>query len=776
MPRLHHRTCNLCEAVCGITVELEGTTVLAIRGDPDDPFSRGHICPKAVALADLQEDPDRLRRPLRRTASGWEEIGWDEALDEAAGRIAELQATHGPDAVALYTGNPIAHDFATALVIGRLDRALGTRNRFSSSSLDELPLSLTSWAMFGNRFLAPVPDIDRTDFLLILGANPAASNGSAMTAPGVMGRIAAIRGRGGAVVLVDPRRHETAAHVDRHVFIRPNTDAFLLLGILAVLFDEGLARPGRLAPRMDGLPALEALARRFPPERVAEATAIPAEQIRVLAREFAAAPSAVCYGRMGVSTQAFGAVCHWLMTALNAVSGNLDRVGGAMFSRPAVDLALGAARTGHRGAFGRWRSRVRGLPEFDGELPAAALAEEIETPGANGGIAGKRSALFASRGFAGQRSALFASRGFAGQRSALFAGPIRGLVTVAGNPVLSAPGGARLERALPGLAYAVAIDMYLNETTRHAHLILPPSGPLEREHFDLVYYVYAVHNAAKFAPAAFPRAADARHDWEILAELALRVRRAKRARKLGRVLAAIESGIRRWIEGRLTPQRLLNVLIRSGPHGDRWNPLSKGLSLAKLKQHMHGVDLGPHVPCLPERLFTRRKRIALAPSLFMEDVARLEADLARRLGSDSTGPDAADELELVGRRQLRSNNSWLHNSPRLVKGKERCTLLMHPSDAAARRLETGVRVEVRSAVGAIHVPLEVSDAMMPGVVSLPHGWGHDRPGTRLAVATAHAGASLNDLTNDAELDALSGAAGFSRARVRVSKAGAAPRG
>jgi anaerobic selenocysteine-containing dehydrogenase len=522
-----------------------------------------------------------------------------------------------------------------------------------------------------------------------------------------------------------------------------------------VLFDEGLARPGRLTSRMDGLAALEALARRFPPERVAAATEIPADQIRELARAFAAAPSAVCYGRMGVSTQAFGAVCHWLMTALNAVSGNLDRVGGAMFSRPAVDLALAAARTGHRGAFGRWRSRVRGLPEFDGELPAAALAEEIETPGTSPSFAGKRSALFASQ--------------------------IRGLVTVAGNPALSAPGGARVDRALSTLAYGVAIDMYLNETTRHAHLILPPTGPLEREHFDLVYYVYAVHNAAKFAPAAFPRTADARHDWEILAELALRVRRAKRARTIGRVLARIESGIRRWFEARLTPQRLLDVLIRSGPHGDRWNPLSKGLSLAKLKKHAHGVDLGPHVPCLPARLFTRRKRIALAPHLFMEDVARLETDLARRLAPNPTGAtgpfgsDAADELELVGRRQLRSNNSWLHNSLRLVKGKERCTLLMHPSDAAARGLETGMRVAVRSAGGAIEVPLEVSDTMMPGVVSLPHGWGHGRPGTRLAVAAAHAGASLNDLTNDAELDALSGAAGFSRVRVRVSSAGATPR-
>lgn len=742
MPRLHHRTCNLCEAVCGITVELEGTTVVAIRGDDDDPFSRGHICPKAVALKDLQEDPDRLRRPLRRTANGWEEIGWDDALDEAARRIADLQAEHGPDAVALYTGNPIAHNFATALVIGRLEGALGTRNRYSSSSVDELPLSLASWAMFGNRFLAPVPDIDRTDFFLILGANPAASNGSAMTAPGVMARIAAIRARGGEVVLVDPRRHETAAHVDRHVFIRPNTDAFLLLGMLAVLFDEGLARPGRLADRMDGLGDLEALARRFPPERVADVTAIPADEIRSLARAFAGAPSAACYGRMGVSTQAFGALSHWLMIALNAVSGNLDRAGGAMFSRPAVDLALAAARTGHRGNFRRWGSRVRGLPEFDGELPVAALAEEIETPGAGGS-----------------------------------ASQILGLVTVAGNPVLSAPGGARLERALPGLAYVVAIDMYLNETTRHAHLILPPTGPLEREHYDLLYYVYAVHNAAKFAPAAFPRAVDARHDWEILTELALRIRRAQSVRRNGRVLAGIGSGIRRWIGRRLTPERLLDLLIRTGPHGDRWNPFSRRLSLAKLKKHVHGVDLGPHVPCLPQRLFTRRKRIALAPRIFMEDVARLEADLARRLASNPTGvpgPASEDELELVGRRQLRSNNSWLHNSARLVKGKERCTLLMHPRDAAARGLEAGVRVEVRSAAGVIEVPLDVTDTMMPGVVSLPHGWGHSRAGSRLSVAAAHVGASLNDITSDAELDALSGAAGFSRTRVRVGKAGVAP--
>jgi anaerobic selenocysteine-containing dehydrogenase len=708
------RTCSLCEAMCGLAIEVDEGRVVSIRGDEDDVLSRGHICPKGVALKDLHEDPDRLRRPLRRRGSDWEEIGWDEALDLAAERLVEVQRRHGRHAVAVYQGNPIAHNYGALLHGQLLLRALGTRSRYSATSVDQLPHMLASLLMFGHQLLLPVPDVDRTSFFLMLGANPLVSNGSLMTAPGIEKRLRALRARGGRLVVVDPRRTETAAIADTHLAIRPGTDALLLFALLEVVFEEDLARPGRLAPMLTGLDEVRALAREFPPERVAAATGLGAADIRSLARAFAQSSAAVAYGRVGVSTQEFGGVCAWLLTVLNAVTGNLDRVGGAMFTRPAVDVVALADRAGQRGHFDKGRSRVRGLPEFGGEWPAAVLAEEMETPGE---------------------------------------GQVRAFVTVAGNPVLSTPNGVRLERALAGLDFMVSIDPYLNETSRHAHLVLPPVSPLERDHYDVVFHLLSVRNTARYSPALFAPAADSREDWQILHGLASRIESRR-----GRTFASS------WITraaGRLGPRGVLALLLRTGPHGRGLRPWGRGLTLDALEAAPHGIDLGPLTPVLPAPLRTTGRHIALAPPALVADVPRLRA----RLEAEDAGG-----LLLIGRRDLRSNNSWMHNSVRLTKGRDRCTLLMHPADAERRGLREGERVRVRSRVGEVEATVSVTADMRPGVVSLPHGWGHHRGGTRLRVAAAVAGASLNDVTDDRDVDALSGTSVLNGVAVDVSRA------
>jgi anaerobic selenocysteine-containing dehydrogenase len=714
----HFTTCNLCEAMCGIAVDVEDGRLAAIRGDRDDPFSQGHICPKAVALRDVHEDPDRLRRPLRRRGSIWEEISWDEALAEAGARLAAVQAAHGRDAVAVYQGNPTVHNYGSLLFARVFLRALRSRSLYSATSVDQLPSMLAALLMFGHQLLIPIPDVDRTRLFLILGANPLASNGSLMTAGGIERRLKALRSRGGRLVVVDPRRTETAALADAHLPIRPGTDALLLFAILHTLAAEDRMKPGRLAAMASGLETAVGLAKPFAPEAVAEATGIPAETIRTLARDLAAAESAVVYGRVGVSTQEFGGLCAWLINVLNVATGNLDRPGGAMFTRPAADLVSVATRIGSRGHFAKRRSRVRGLPEFAGEWPVATLADEIETEGQ---------------------------------------GQVRALVTSAGNPVLSTPNGGRLDAALSRLEYMVSIDIYLNETTRHAHLVLPPTSFLEHDHYDLAFHLLAVRDTAKYAPAVIPPPSGARHDWQIFLGLAAALDRARGRTPLTRRLA-------RAALGRVGPKGVLAYLLRTGPHGAGWLPWNRGLTLGRLQGQPHGLDLGPLAPCLPERLFTPDRRIDLAPAAFVADVPRLEA--ARRLRAAVSG----SSLELIGRRELRSNNSWMHNSPCLAKGPDLCTLMMHPSDAAARRLGHGERVRIRSRVGAVEATLEVTEAVRPGVVSMPHGWGHDRDGVRLQVAEARPGASVNDLTDEARVDALTGNAAFSGVPVEVMAA------
>jgi anaerobic selenocysteine-containing dehydrogenase len=716
MPQTVHRQCTLCEAHCGIDVEVEGDRVLRITGDAQDPISRGYICPKAAALADLYTDPDRLRRPVRRVGSEWIQIGWDEALDLAADGLRAVQRRHGDDAVATYFGNPSAHTMA-GLPGLPLRHVLGTRNHYSATSSDQLPQHLTSAEMFGDLALFPVPDIDRTDHLLVLGANPSVSNGSLMSAPGARHRLRAIVARGGTVVVVDPRRTETAAHASEHVAIAPGGDPYLLLGMLHVLFAEGRTRLGRLERHADGLAAIAALAADWPVARAAPIAGVDAATVERLARGFADAERAVAYGRVGVCQQRTGSLTHWLINVLNAVTGNLDVPGGAMFPDPAFDVSavLRSMRPLGFGDHGRHTQRLTGLPEMNGELPVAGLAGEIMTPGE---------------------------------------GQVRGMLIFAGNPVLSAPGGRRLDEALATLEWCVAVDMYVTETTRHAHVILPPVSTLERSDIDVVMPLVAVRNHIRYSPAALPKPQDGREDWQILTALTSRLGRGV----AGRLKAGIAS--------RTTPERFIDLTLALGRYGVLRRGPRQGLTVAKVKRATHGIDLGPLEPRLPGALETAGRRVRLAPPVLVAEAAQL-AERARE--RDAALTDGYD-LTLIGRRQLRSNNSWMHNSARLMKGADRCTALLHPDDAGARGLADGDRVRVVSRVGAIELPLQVSDEIRPGVVSIPHGFGHARPGVGWRLAAEKAGASVNDITDPSVVDAITGNAAFNSVPVRVEAA------
>ena len=715
--RLHHRTCNLCEAMCGLLIEHDGERVLSIAGDPDDALSRGHLCAKAFALRDVAADPDRLRRPLRRLSDGsYAEVGWDEALDEAAERLRGIQARHGRDAVAIYQGNPSVHNLGTMLFAPQLVRALRTRNRFSATSVDQLPHHFAAYLLFGHQLLLPVPDVDRTDHLLILGANPLVSNGSLMSAPGMRTRLRALQARGGRVVVVDPRRSETAEVADAHHFIRPGSDALLL----AALCREVLASPGprlrHLAAAIDGLDALRDALSAFTPADVAGPTGIAADVIAAMAREFVAAERAVCYARLGVCTAPHGGVALWLVAVLNLLTGNLDRIGGAMFTSPAVDVVARSSR----GGYARWHSRVRRAPEFGGELPVSVLTEEISTPGE---------------------------------------GQVRALITSAGNPVLSTPAGHRLGQALKQLEFMVSIDIYRNETTRHAHLILPPRTGLEVPHYDLAFHALAVRNTARFADRLFAGDPNGRDDWEIYAGL---------LRRLDAGGGGAFTRLNALASRTLSPTRQLDLALRSGPYGNLGGRALRrdGLSVAALRRQVHGVDLGPlRAEQLPARLATAGQRIELAAAPILADLAALQGELAAAESDHGEGFD----MRLIGRRGLSDCNSWLHNAKTLAKGRDRCVLLIHPEDAARRGFVDGDEAVLRSAVGTVQVPVRLSSEVMAGVVSLPHGFGHGHIGTALSVANARPGVSINDLTDPGAVDTLTGNAVFSGVPVAVSR-------
>jgi anaerobic selenocysteine-containing dehydrogenase len=738
--RIHYRACNLCEAICGVEVHIRAGEITAIRGDEADPFSRGHVCPKAVALKDLYEDPDRLKTPLRRTATGWEKMDWDAAFDHVAERLMAIHDAHGPNAIANYAGNPSVHNLGSMTHLTRLLGTIKSRNRYSATSVDQLPHQLMVYLMYGHQLLVPIADIDRCDYLLVLGANPMASNGSLMTVPDFRGRLKALQARGGKLVLLDPRRTETAEVADQHLFIRPGTDAAFLLGLLKIIGDEGLAQPGRLAEIADGLDAAMAAVRALDLATLSTECGIAVDTIQRIAREFANTPRAAVYGRMGVSTQAHGSLCQWLIQLLNLATGKLDREGGMMFTRPAVDLVENP--TSKPGSFGRWKSRVRGLPEFGGELPVAALAEEILTPGEDECLASTARDSSERPARDGRAGASDSAPSLAMDGDAKSSGTrIRALITMAGNPVLSTPNGAQLDRALDSLEFMVAIDFYLNETTRHADVILPPTCTLEHDHYDLIFHTFAVRNTARYSEPLFERAAEQRHDWEIFEALGNRV--------------AKHLGLKR--EAFPRPEQVVDMGLRIGPYGAlRKHPLN--LSLAIVKAAPHGIDIGALEPCLPQRLAHADKRIRCAPPELLAELARY---------ADALRDARPDTLRLIGRRHVRSNNSWLHNAQRLVKGPVRNRLLMHPADAEARGLSNGAKVVVRSRTGEVVVELEACASVMPGVVSLPHGWGHGRDGVRLRVAQAHAGVSPNDLTDERFLDAVSGNAALNGVPVTV---------
>ncbi len=694
----HYRACHLCEAICGLVIETDGKEILSIKGDRDDPLSRGHICPKAVALRDIHEDPDRLRRPVKRVVGEdgehhWQEIEWEEALDTTARRLVETIERDGVHAVGIYLGNPSVHNYGMMTHQGNLFRYIRTNNRFSATSVDQLPHHLAALWLFGHKSLFPIPDIDHTDYFLMLGANPLASNGSLWTVPDVKKRIKALKARGGRLVVIDPRRTETARLASEHHFVTPGTDALFLLGLLHTLFEEKLVDPAHLADFTTGLAEVEQAIAGFTPEFSADHTGIDAADTRRIARELAAAGAGICYGRMGVSTQAYGALCQWLIQVINIATGNLDRPGGVLFATPAVDMLA----TTSPGGFGRHRSRVRDLPEFDRELPVAALAEEITTPGE---------------------------------------GQIRALFTGAGNPVLSTPNGRQLDDALKQLDFMVSLDPYINETTRHADIILPPTSPLEHDHYDISFHLLAIRNTTRYSEPLFDKPGDSLHDWEIFAELGNRV-----AALLGQEPQPV-----------VPPEQIVDLGLQSGPYRDQ------GLSLQTLRDNPSGIDLGPLRAQLPGRLCTRDKQIRCDTPEPLADLDRLKAEFEQ---------PHHGLLKLIGRRHVRSNNSWMHNYRRLVKGKERCTLLMHPGDMARREIDDGVTVTISSRAGSVSVPVEASEDMMPGVVSLPHGYGHNRKGIRMAVAREHPGASCNDLTDDRYLDALSGNAALNGVLVSV---------
>ncbi|MEG3629235.1 molybdopterin-dependent oxidoreductase [Streptomyces poriticola] len=728
MSRTALRICPLCEATCGLALTIDGTRVTAARGDRDDVFSRGFICPKGASFGAVDSDPDRLRTPLVRRGGVLREATWDEAFDAVAAGLRPVVERHGPHAVGIVLGNPNVHTMAGALYPPVLLGALGTRSLFTASTVDQMPKHVSSGLLYGDANAIPVPDLDRTDHLLLIGANPLESNGSLCTAPDFPGRLKALKARGGTLTVIDPRRTRTAKLADRHVPVRPGTDALLLAAAAHVLFEESLVDPGSLTPHLEGLDELRDALRDFTPEAAAAACDVPAGTIRDLARDLAAAPTAAVYGRIGSCTVPHGTLASWLVDVLNILTGNLDRPGGALFPQAATDRTPRPAGPGRGFALGRWHSRVARHPEAKGELPLSALAEEIDT--------------------------------------ATDAGePVRALIAIGANPVLSAPDGERLDKALDALDFMVSVDPYLNETARHAHVVLPPPPPSQSPHHDFAFNTLAVHHQVRYTRPAVPLEPGRMAETEILARLTLAATGMHGAdpaavdamvieQTLGKAVREPHSPVHgrdpAELAAQLTgvdgPERRLDMMLRLGPYGDGFGADPDGLTLRRLLAHPHGIDLGPLRPRLPQPLKTCSGKVELLPRPIADDLPRLRQALAER----PTG------LVLVGRRHLRSNNSWMHNIPALTGGSNRCTLHIHPSDAERLGVRNAADVRVKGAGGSVIVPAEVTDAVRPGVVSVPHGWGHDRPGTRLTHAAADPGVNVNQLLDGSLLDPLSG--------------------
>lgn len=741
LKEVHYRTCPLCEATCGLEIQTEENRVVSIRGNKLDPFSKGYLCPKGYSLKELHEDPDRIRKPMIRNGDEWKEVSWHEAFQAVRQGLGQVMKKHGRDGVGVYLGNPNVHNLAGLLYVPIFLKALGSRYRFSASTMDQIPKQLTAEMMYGGDFSIPIPDIDRTDYFLIIGANPLVSNGSMMTAPNMRGRLASLRERGGKVVVIDPVKTQTAKAADAHYSINPGTDAYFLFGMLHTIFDEGLVNLGKAEHHVNGLAEIASLVKSFAPEVVEARCGIAASVIRTLARDLANAKSAAVYGRMGVSTQEFGTINSWLIDLLNIVTGNFDREGGVLFPKPAAGgRNVGKARRKEETyRYARFHGPASGLPEVLGELPVASMAEEIEQ-----------------------------------------SEQLRAFVTVAGNPVLSSPNGKRLQNALETLDFIVSVDCYLNETTRHANVILPVPSPLERSHYDLSFYHLSVRNIAHYSKPVFELPLEQLDEWEILLQLTEIVSGQELGENAVELLDnySVSKLVEAEIKNTLSPtygfdskkilheisryagpERMLDFLVRVGPYGDHFGKVEDGLTLEKLKKHPHGIDLGALEPRVPEVLLTASSKVELAPGPIIKDVKRVLG----KLNCDQGG------LVLIGRRDLRSNNSWMHNVDVLVKGKDRCTLMIHPDDAKNNGLNGGDVVKVSSRVGSIVVPIEVTEEMKTGVVSLPHGWGHQFANTKLEIAKRHAGVNANLLTDEQVIDAVSGNAVLNGIPVTLEK-------
>ena len=696
--KIHYRTCNLCEAMCGLKITYKEKKVISIVGDKKDPLSKGYICPKSQALKDLYEDSDRLKTPIKRVENGWEKISWIEAFEEVEHQIKKIQEKYGNDAVATYQGNPNVHNLGSMLYGGPFLKSLKTKQKYSATSADQLPHHIASLKMFGHQMLIPIPDIERTDYLLILGANPGASNGSLLTAPGFSQKIKNIQKRGGEVINIDPRYTETSKISSNHFFINPGKDALLLLSLLNVIFEQGIDEKTHLSSHLKGLEEIKEIIKQYPPQKTASIIGIDSLEIQKIAKNFMNSKTAVCYGRMGVSTQEFGGICQWLINVINIVTNNMDKAGGAMFTEAAIDLVFMTGMQGKVGNFDRYRSRVHDLPEYSGELPVATLADEMIVEGE---------------------------------------GQIKMLICTAGNPVLSTPNGKKLEKALEGLDFMVSIDIYLNETSKYANIILPSTNGLETLHYDLVFHQLAIRNTAKLSEVLFEKDENQKHDWQILNELTERITGKKNP---------------------LTPEMMLDNMFKFSSYK------AANLSVKKLKENPSGIDLGALQPLLTKRIFTQDKKINISPKFFIDDLKRLDKELFNTNGEDKTNYPFA----LIGRRHLRNNNSWMHNSKLLMKGKNRCTVLMCPKDANNLSITNHQKIRITSNVGSIELPVEISDEMKEGVLSIPHGFGHNRQGTKIKLAEENAGESINDLTDDYNIDKLTGNVNFSGTRVKVN--------
>ncbi|MCH2189677.1 MAG: molybdopterin-dependent oxidoreductase [Gammaproteobacteria bacterium] len=698
--KTHFKACHLCEAICGLEIKTQGREILSIKGDKKDPVSKGFICPKATAIADIHNDSDRIKMPHKRVGEDWQEISWSEAIEMAAQKLVEIQTLHGDNSVGFFAGNPGVHNYGNMTHGPSFRRIFKTKNHFSATSLDQLPHQLTSWAMYGHQFALPIPDIDHTQMMVIMGGNPLASNGSIMTVPNVPKRLKAIKDRGGKLVVIDPRRTETAEIASQHLFIKPGTDAYVLMAMINTIFQEGWENTGHLTNHIRGLNRVKEAVMEFSLDLAQDKSGIPAGVIKQLTLELVETEKAVFYGRMGVSVQEFGGLCQWAIQIINLLIGATDSVGGALLTSPAFAyVTKGAPGAGH---FGRFSSRVSGLPEFSGELPSVALAEEILTPGED---------------------------------------QIKAMISIAGNPVISSANANTMEQAFESLDFYVAFDFYINATTRHADLILPPTSPLEHDHFDIAFLRFAVHNSVRLNPAIFEPQEGTMHDWQIFNALGKRIAELKN----------IE------FKELPAPDILVGLGIENDVYGAEQNP-ERSLTMEKIKAAKHGIDLGPLKPSMVDRIASKDGLINAAPEFLIKDLDRLASQKSQNCDHD---------LLLIGRRHVRSNNSWMHNYHRLVKGKPRWQLMMHPDDLKSRGLENEGKVKISSRVGELTTTVIATDELMPGVVSLPHGWGHNKKGVRMGIAAKQKGVNCNELTDDKFIDKATGNAALNGVPVTV---------